>query len=178
MHDKNLIKKVERFAKEHCQKDPEDPNLWENHVQLVREYALKLAEIERADKEVIEIAAFLHDIGKENGRINHHIKGRNLAKKFLESIDLPNSKERLILKCILKHRSRFSSDNNELEVKIIQSADALGTLFDERWQTYNRNHLSKEEMLSLYKKSIKKINLASARKIARPQIDKLKKLLE
>ena len=157
--------------------DAEDPSLWKNHVQLVRKFALKLAKTEKADKEIVEIAALLHDIGKCKGRENHHITGVKLAKEFLKKIGLPGKKKKLILKCIKKHRSRFALEENEMEVKIIQSADALATLFNDEWQEHCRKTLPKEKLLELYDKSLNKLNLKSARKIGLPQIQKLKKLL-
>jgi putative nucleotidyltransferase with HDIG domain len=171
------IEEIEAFAQPLCAQDEEDPHLYE-HVQLVRKYAKILATIEKADKKVCEIAALLHDIGKCKGRETHHITGMNLAKEFLESIDLPEEKKALILKCILKHRSRFSSEDDEIEVKVIQSADCLGTLFNEKWQEHCRKTIPKKDLLEFYnEKALKKINLESARKIAEPQLQKLKEQL-
>ncbi len=173
----NLKIKVEEFAKKYCKKDSEDAKLWENHVQLVRKFALKLAEIEKADKDIVEISALLHDIGKDKGRKGHNERSYELSKKFLEKINLPG-KKKLILKCILKHSGNFSKEDNEIEVKVIQSADALGTFFDNEWQKFSRETMPKQELLDLFDKSFKKINLVSAKKIAKPQIEKLKKLLD
>ena len=174
----DFLIKVEKFAKKYYKQDPEDPKLWENHVQLVRKFALKLAEIEKADKQVVEIAALLHDIGKHKGRENHNVISYELAKEFLKELNLDQNKKNLILKCILKHGSKYSSEDNEIEVKIIQSADALGVLFDEEWQKKCRRYLSREEILKKFDKMLnKKINLDSARKIATLQIKKLKRLL-
>ncbi len=172
------LREIEAFARILCSKDEEDPWLYE-HVQLVREYAVELVKIENADIEVCEMAALLHDIGKCKRRKNHHITGRNLADKFLESMDIPEEKKKLILKCILKHRSRFSSEDNEIEVKVIQSADCLGALFNERWQEHCRTTLPEEKLMEFYTvDALKRINLESARKIARPQLEILKEKLK
>lgn len=172
------IKEIEEFAKTLCSKDEEDPHLFE-HVQLVRKYAVELAKIENADVEVCEIAALLHDIGKCRGRELHHITGRDMAEEFLKTVDIPEEKKPLILKCIVKHRSRFSSEDNEIEVKIIQSADCLGTLFNDRWQEHCRKTMPKDVLLEFYnEKALKKINLESAKRIAVPQLQKLKEQLE
>jgi putative nucleotidyltransferase with HDIG domain len=175
-HDLRL--KVEEFAKKYCNKDPEDAKLWENHVQLVRKFALKLARVEEANENVVEISALLHDIGKDKGRKGHNERSYELSKKFLEKLNLPEKTKNLILNCILKHSSKFSDEDNEIEVKVIQSADALGTFFDEEWQKLCRGTMLKQELLDLFDKSFKKINLVSARKIVKPQIEKLKKLLD
>ncbi len=168
------MKLIEKFAKILCKEYKDDPKLWENHVQLVRKYALRLAKVEKADKEVVEIAALLHDIGKSKGRKGHAERSYELSK----CLDLPEKKKELILKCIKKHGCKRSDKKDELEVKIIQAADALGTLFDEKWQEYSRKTMSKKELSKVYDKTMKKIRLKSGLKIAEPQIKKLRKKLK
>ncbi len=171
----DLMNLVESFARQRYNIVGDD-SLW-THVELVRKYALMLADKLRADKLVVEIAALLHDIGKDVGRETHHLRGYSLAKTFLDTIKIPDEKKYLILKCILKHRSRFSGEDNELEVKIIQSADGLGLLFDNFWQEDARKKEMKPELLRLYDKTMKKINLDYAKEIAKPRVAQLKKLL-
>jgi hypothetical protein len=45
-----IIKKAEKFAKPFYKRYDLDTKIWENHIQLVRKYALRLAELEGADK--------------------------------------------------------------------------------------------------------------------------------
>jgi putative nucleotidyltransferase with HDIG domain len=172
-----ILARAEKLSEKCCRQYQADPRLWEDHVRLVREFALRLAEIEGADQEVVELAALLHDIGKFMGRENHHEYGYEIARAFLEPTSLPEAKKLLILKCILKHRTRFAAEENELEVKVIQSADVLGTLFDDTWQDYSRRTICQEEMRQLYLKAMQKINLESARKLAQPKIEELERLL-
>ena len=100
-----------------------------------------------------------------------------MSKEFLEPVDLPETTKAMILECVLKHRTRFASEDNRIEVKVVQSADALGTLFDDEWQEYSRKTMSRETLLQLYAKALRKINLESARRIAEVQIKKLEALL-
>lgn len=172
-----LIAQIEKFARKYCKRDPDYNGEFWSHVQLVREFALRLAEIEGADKQIVEIAALLHDIGRYQGRKDHHTRGYEIANNFFEGIDLPEKRKNLILKCILKHRTRFHTEDNELEVKIVQSADTLAALFSDEWQEYCRKTISKNELLEFYDKAPELLNLESARKMAKPQIEKLKKLV-
>lgn len=172
---KEILKNVEDFAKYYCEQDKTDSTLWKDHVRLVRKYAIKLAALEKADKHVVEIAALLHDIGKYKGREDHNVRSYELSKEFLKPLDL--KKKELILKCILKHSSRFSGEENEIEVKVVQSADGLGTLFNEDWQEYSRKTVQKEQLLQIFDKTVNKLNLNSAKKIAAPQVNKLKRML-
>ena len=83
----------------------------------------------------------------------------------------------LILECVLKHSTRYSSGDNKIEVRVSQSADALATLFDEDLQEYSRRTMPKETINQLHSRVMRKISLDSARRIAEPQIAKLEALL-
>jgi len=178
MKDKKIeIKKIETFAKKYYNQIPKSEKIWD-HVQLVRKFTLKLAEIEGVDKQIVEVASILHDIGKHNGKENHSVESYKLSKTFLENFNLSEDKRKLILKGIFKHSSRFSKEDNELEVKVIQSADGLAILFDRYWQEACRKNIPKEKLLELFDKTKEKINLESAKKIAIPQVKKLKEMLK
>jgi HD superfamily phosphodiesterase len=178
MTKSKLLIQVEEFAKKCCGQYDLEQDLW-RHVQLVRQFALKLSKAEGVDIQVLECAALLHDTGKNNkdGRKRHSIRSYRLSKKFLETVDLPTSKKGLILECVLKHSSRFSANENRIEVRVMQCADALGVLFDDEWQEYTRKTISQKAIKQLYEKSLKKITLESARRLAEPQIVKLKAML-
>jgi len=171
MSHKDILRKVKSFAKGYCDRS-NDKTLWDDHVRLVRKYALKLAKIEKADKQVVEIASLLHDIGKYEGRENHNVRSYELSKPFLEELNIP--KIELTLACILKHNAKFSEEDNEIEVKVLQSADALGVLFDYKWQEHSRKTMPRDRLLRIYDKTISKLNLNSAKEIAAPQIEKLR----
>ena len=64
-------------------------------------------------------------------------------------------------------------EDNRIEVKVVQSADALGTLFDDEWQEHSRKTMPRDTLLQLYEKALGKINLELARRIAEPQVAKL-----
>ena len=177
MIDRQLVEKVEAYAKPYCEKYTDGLELWKNHVRLVRQFTLRLAEVEGVNPQIVEVAALLHDIGMYQGREDHHIKSYQLSKQFLETVDLPETTKELILECVFKHRTRFSGDDNRIEVKVVQSADVLGALFDEDWQEYCRRSMSKVRISQLFAKARKKINLDSARRIAEPQLLKLEALL-
>lgn len=106
------------------------------HIRVVVKEALDLCKYyPEADKEVVEIGAWLHDIGhndlikysKEDykAEVEHHTEGVKIAKKFLESINFDRGKIDKILHCIESHRTRKSPEPETIEAKIIASADNL-----------------------------------------------------
>lgn len=178
--NEGIIKETEIFCKSYYDRleaDNENSDYWKNHIGLGRKYALKLAKIEKGDLFIVEIAILLHDIGKIDGRKNHADKSEKIAREFLRKFNIENDKLKLILQCIKKHSSKYAKENNELEVKVIQSADALSVLFDDAWQEYTRKKLEKEEIFFILDKTYDKINLDSAKKIAKPRIKYLKSLI-
>ncbi|MBT5022344.1 HD domain-containing protein [Candidatus Woesearchaeota archaeon] len=168
------IDKTELFAKKYYLDSSLNRWIWAHHIRLVRKYALELGKIENCDLEVLEIAALLHDIGKINGREGHAQKSCELSKDFIDSLEFSTKQKELILKCMLKHSGRYSHEDNEIEVKVIQCSDALAILFDDVWQEHCRKTKTKEELLFLFDKMKKKINLESAREIAKPKLKELR----
>jgi uncharacterized protein len=173
-----LIQEAETFAKSYSVQDIEVPNQWEIHVPLTRKYAKLLAEKEKANTNIVDLAAILHDIGKDKGRENHHKRSHGLAQTFLEKQDITEAVRELILLCILKHRTKYSGDPDPDEVKIIRSADILAVLFDNVWQEKSRKELTKVELISLYNEIFSVIELDTARIIAKPQLTYLKEKIK
>jgi uncharacterized protein len=120
--DKRIIEIVE---KEHTR---EDVNY---HIKIVAKNALRLAKIYNADKEIIEIASWLHDISRAKGLKPgddnlHHISGAEKAEKILIDLKYPEDKIKKIKRCILTHRGAKSDYIPEsIEEKIVANADAM-----------------------------------------------------
>ena len=104
-----------------------DERYFQYHILPVVSNAKILAMKMEADIGVVEVAAYLHDIGTEQERKNyrpendHHITGAKMAREFLESL---SCEEELISKvehCILAHRGRKEPEPSTLEAKIISS---------------------------------------------------------
>jgi HD superfamily phosphodiesterase len=178
MDYKQIKEQVESFARGYYGRVSVRPTIWETHVRLVRKYTRELAEIEKVDHQIVEIAAILHDIGRIEAGAEHYVRSHDLSKPFLETIGLSDNERELILECILKHSMTYASEDNRIEVRIIQCADALANLFDEELQEYSRNTMPKEMINQAFSKLLNKITLDSARAIAEPRVKKLQAMLE
>lgn len=103
-----------------------------SHVVRMRKHALKIAEIENADVEIIDAAALLHDIAriKEDHEIigDHAIEGAKYAKKFLKVVNFPEEKIDDVCHAIKVHRKSQEEEPKTLEAKIIRDADYLDAL--------------------------------------------------
>lgn len=104
-----------------------------SHIERVLNLALQIGKKEGADLEILEIAAILHDIGRSyqdqtNGKIDHAIKGSELAKKILEKYNFEKEKIEKIIHCIETNRFRGEKKPDSLEAKILFDTDKLDAI--------------------------------------------------
>ncbi|MEM7816045.1 MAG: HD domain-containing protein [Candidatus Aenigmatarchaeota archaeon] len=103
---------------------------WNLHLMIVKKYADRLAEIYNPDMEVLELAVWLHDIGRiRYGDINHHLSGAQDAEVILRDHNYPDDVVKKVVDCILSHRAESKDRQPEsIEAKILATADAMYTL--------------------------------------------------
>lgn len=147
-----MKKEIKNMILELC-KDKEGD--WKTHIESVVENSIKLAQKLDADKEVVEIAAWLHDIRKLKGKKEyHHINGAKDAERILKDLGYPNNKIKQVYYCILRHSSDKNYPPKTKEEKIVASADAL-CHFDNFLQLSKR-HLEKDSLDEAKKNILKK----------------------
>lgn len=102
---------------------------WE-HVKQVVEMALRLGEEVGADLEVVEAAAWLHDIRKLEKQ--HALAGAAEAEPFLRTTDFPPEKIAAAVDAIAKHEGFFRPGDQPpvepVEAAVLWDADKLTKL--------------------------------------------------
>jgi HD superfamily phosphodiesterase len=102
-----------------------------NHARKVLGHAEKILEKEQGDRQVVEAAAVLHDIGihaaeRKYGSTAGHlqeIEGPPIAENILRKIDFPEAKISEVLEIIAYHHTPGKIDT--VNFKIIYRADGL-----------------------------------------------------
>lgn len=97
-----------------------------NHTKDVVASAEEIAKeqnISEEDFEIIQIAAWFHDIGYTQGCEHHEKNGAEIARKFLASNDYPEKKIEQVLGCIMATQMP-QNPKNRLE-RIICDADLM-----------------------------------------------------
>jgi uncharacterized protein len=127
---KEIRDKVYNIAKEACYAPTNvwKETAWTHHVLPVVEHSISLGKKMKADLEVLEIAALLHDhagIVDMKKYKNHHVEGAKMAKDILFEINFPENKIEKVAQCIYEHRGSVLKEKNNLESKILASADAM-----------------------------------------------------
>ena len=125
---KNIVEEVRRFVEEESRKPTAKYGYepYEFHLIPMRNYAVELAKRLGADVEIVDIAAWLHDIGSIiNGRENHHITGADIAERKLKELMYPEERIGRVKACILNHRGSINNSRISLEEQIISDADTI-----------------------------------------------------
>ena len=104
-----------------------------SHVKRVFNLALKIGKKEKANLEILKLAAILHDIGRKhqdevNGKVNHAEMGAKLAREILEKYNFKKGKIEKIIHCIETNRFRGSKKPATKEAKILFDADKLDAI--------------------------------------------------
>ena len=124
----DIVNEIKNFVENECKK-PGSKYGYEPfpfHFVPMADHAEKLALELGGDKEVILIAAWLHDIGSIiHGREDHHITGAKIAEEKLKELQYPAEKIDLVKKCILNHRGSRQNERTGIEEQIIAEADAM-----------------------------------------------------
>jgi uncharacterized protein len=104
-----------------------------DHTERVYRLCLRIGRKEKADLRILELAALLHDIGREaedrsNGKICHGRTGAALTQGILERHGLDRASVRAVVHCIRTHRFRKRAVPRTLEARILFDADKLDSI--------------------------------------------------
>ncbi len=98
------------------------------HIEAVAKNSVLLADKYGADKEVVMIAAWLHDIASITNYDlyeDHHIHGAEMAYDLLSKLSYEESKILLVQDCIRSHRGSVCLKKNSIEELCVADADAI-----------------------------------------------------
>jgi uncharacterized protein len=167
---------------------PEDMVHGLDHVLRVRDIALKIAEAipEPVDREVLEVAALLHDIGRVSRDKDHAKRSAEIAYIILKLGCFPEDKVGKVVEAIQSHSFSEGVKPMSIEAKILSDADkldALGVIGIARVFAFSgsRGRSLKESIQHFYDKILQLPNLLFtdiAKSIAIKRIDVVKKFLE
>ncbi|MFA5258939.1 MAG: HD domain-containing protein [Candidatus Pacearchaeota archaeon] len=119
---------IQNFVQEECKKPTSKYGYepYECHFVPVVKYSKLLGEKLNADLEILELAAWLHDIGSIiYGRENHHITSSEIAENKLTELNYPIDKIKHVKHCILAHRGSQNIVRETIEAQILADADSM-----------------------------------------------------
>jgi uncharacterized protein len=122
----SLIEELERIVKEKMSPLEGTAHSYE-HVDRVVKIAILLAKKEKADIELVQVGAILHDVGRCVGQ-PHNETGAKLASEILNKVHYPPQKTQKIARIVLLHDVDSKNKLNSLEEKIVWDADKIDLL--------------------------------------------------
>jgi len=156
-----ILNKVREFvAAEFAKPDASYKESFENHFKIVVRYGLEMAEARNANKEIVEIAAWLHDIASVRLGIieNHNIVGAEIADEFLGELGYPLDKIEKVKYCILNHRGSLDVERETKEAQILADADGMSHFDDIDGIIRRVFDGDKKEMLAKLERSYAKLS--------------------
>ncbi|PIN75566.1 metal-dependent phosphohydrolase [Candidatus Woesearchaeota archaeon CG10_big_fil_rev_8_21_14_0_10_36_11] len=177
----DIIQEVRKFVEDECKK-PTSKYGYEPfpyHFVPMVEYAQMLANQLNADKEIVKLAAWLHDIGSIiHGRKDYHITGAKIAEEKLREFGYPENKIKRVKDCILHHRGSQKHSRENVEEQIIVEADAMSA-FDSISGQFKAAFTYENKTQGEAKKSVRKklenkwnqLHLESSKRIILPKYE-------
>lgn len=99
---------------------------WNFHILKVLKYSLALRKQYKADKTVVELSVYLHDMARSTrDSETHHIEGAKLAEQILKKHHYPEKTIDAVKHCVISHRSSKEFTPKTIEARIVANADAL-----------------------------------------------------
>ena len=169
------VEKIKSFAQEHYSKSKGQHDI--HHVERVANNALLITDIlgkkDEIDRNLLEAICYLHDIlmikKKRNFFLSlyNHIFERSINRKHLhttiEKFGLPENESKILIRAIINHPYSIPfcilNKNNDIYSKILQDADSIDYISDQRLKSFNKTRRFLSPVSSLYiyliKESIK-----------------------
>ncbi len=127
--DNEIINKVKDFVESECKKPTShygDEVYFCHFIPMVSYAKNLMRNYEDVDEVVVELAAWLHDIGSViKGRKDHHITGAEIAGQKLQEFGLKDNLIEKVQYCIYSHRGSQNIERKSNEAQIIADADTL-----------------------------------------------------
>lgn len=127
----DIIQRIRRRA-ERLFQEARGSHDWEHTLRVVR-LCKHIGRVEKADMQVLIIAAYLHDIGRcfqdlSRGKICHAEKGAEMALPLIASLPFSDRQKDNIVGSIRSHRYRGHQEPESIEAKILFDADKLDAI--------------------------------------------------
>jgi uncharacterized protein len=104
-----------------------------DHTLRVYHLCDHIGKAEKADLDVVRIAALLHDIGRSqqdttNGDVCHARQGARMARDIIRPLPLSEAQRENVVHCIRTHRFRGCRRPETIEAKVLFDADKLDAI--------------------------------------------------
>jgi uncharacterized protein len=126
-----MINTVIQWAQKHFQ-GARGSHHWDHTLRVCR-LSQRIGTAEGVDMDVLLVAAYLHDIGRNlqddsKGAVCHAAEGARLAGSLIEKLPISGDQTKNILHCIRSHRFRCAPEPVTPEARVLFDADKLDAI--------------------------------------------------
>ena len=130
MNSEGVIAEVKKIVEKVCTDENNvfGYGIWTHHITQVVRIGKELAKIFKADPEIVELSALLHDyagIKDHSLHKDHHIHSMTEADRILKNLNYPHEKIEAVKYCIANHRGSVPGKRNTPEAECLANADAF-----------------------------------------------------
>jgi len=154
IQSEELVGKAKSLFNEMVLSFGSDPYHLRTHLQEAQKWAYYMTKkYPEADKEVILLAVWLHDIGHYPvpTDIDHSVRGECVARRFLKTESYSEDKMENVLHCVRAHRCRDVRPET-LEARIIAFLDAASHMTDTMYLSMAKQVKEKDKDFDVYAK--------------------------
>lgn len=142
-----------------------------HHVREVEKWALKILDYyPDADKEILLLSVWLHDIGHSNKENipTHELFSEKEAIRFLTSLEMQEEKIERVAHCVRTHRCREDAMPESDEAIILAAADSASHMTDIPYVYMLNDGQSKEFVLAKIERDFRDVQ-----SLPKPLLDEL-----
>jgi putative nucleotidyltransferase with HDIG domain len=135
------IQEIKQYVSEQCLTSENlfGPSFFKLHLEVVENYSLQLADQLSADREVVEVAALIHDmaaISDFSSLLQHAEKGAEMADELLKDMPLSPDQKEKIKHCIHVHSKPIAIGSDIPEAVCISNADTMAQITQPMYWTF------------------------------------------
>ncbi len=128
-----IVEAIRKYVAGACTSDRNTfgPAFFEQHLLVVRDYGGLLAKTLGGEAEIVELAAYLHDIAAVQDIAalpKHPALSAEIARKVLQDNGYPAERIERVAKCILSHAAPIQIGSGSLEEVCLSNADAMSQI--------------------------------------------------
>ena len=136
-----IVEAIREYVAEACSssKNAFGPAFFEQHLSVVAGYGKRLGEVLGADLEIIELAAWLHDLSAVQDFAalpKHPALSAEIARKLLGERGYPSERIERVAKCIASHSAPVQIGGGLAEEVCVSNADAMSQIVKPAYWLY------------------------------------------
>jgi uncharacterized protein len=128
-----IVDEMKEYVAGECKGDRNafGPAFFDEHLSVVARYATELGQVLGADLEIVQLAAWMHDLSavQDSAALPKHATlSAEIARRILPERGYPSDRVERVAKCIASHSSPVQVGNGLIEEVCVSNADAMSQI--------------------------------------------------